>query len=68
MIRVTYSTGEVVEYAGPVAASMEATQAIVASQGRIVPVKAIEVWPNFGLLGETVEKVLKVKLGLVDFS
>lgn len=68
MIRVTYSTGEVVEYSGPVAAAMEATQAIVASQGYIVPVKAIEVWPKFGILGEDLEKVLKVKLGLVEFQ
>jgi hypothetical protein len=67
MIRITYSTGEIAEYSNAKTAAMEATQAIVASQGLIVPIRAVEVWPGFGLLGETLEKVLKVKLGLVEF-
>lgn len=68
MIRITYSTGEVAEYSNAKAAAMEATQAIVASQGLIVPVKVVEVWPAFGILGEDLEKTLQVKLGLVSFQ
>jgi len=67
MIRITYSTGEVTEYSNVKTAAMEATQAIIASQGLIVPIKAVEIWPHFGALGENLEKNLKVNLGLVSF-
>ena len=62
MIRLTYSSGETIEYAGTVAAAMDATQAIIASQGLIVPIDAVEV------LEQGVEIQLKVKLGLVELT
>ena len=59
MIRITYSTGEIREYVSTINAAMEATELIVASQGLIVPVEAME------LLEHGVELKLKVTLGLV---
>jgi hypothetical protein len=62
MIRVRYANGEWREYPNVLAATMEATQAIVASRGYIVPVSAVEV------LERDVEHKLNIRLTLVEFT
>lgn len=67
MIRVKYSNGNVSEYSSTELAKFMIINVLFASRGNVYPVEAIEV---FGLTtgGVSVEKDLKIKLGVVEFE
>lgn len=67
MIRITYSDDHVAEYKSLALAKFMVMSVLFASQGEVLPVEAVEVWGTT-THGVTVEKNLKIKLGVVEFE
>jgi hypothetical protein len=67
MIRVRYSNGQVEEYKSAGDAKLMITTILFATHGSILPVEAIEVL-GVTTAGVSVEKVLNIRLGVVELD
>jgi hypothetical protein len=67
MIRVRYSNDHVAEYSSLALAKFMVMSVLFASRGEVLPVEATEVW-GFTTNGVTVEKDLKIRMGVVEFE
>lgn len=67
MIRVKYSNDYVGEYNSLALAKFMVMSILFASQGEVLPIEATEVW-GCTINGVSVEKDLKIKLGVVEFE
>lgn len=67
MIRVTYNDGSIQEYKTIKEAQFMISTALFASQGQIIPTEAVEVM-GVTTGGVSVERVLNIKLGVVELA
>lgn len=67
MIRVRYSNYHVVEYKNMDIAKFMITNILFTSNGKILPVEAVEVLGTT-MGGVSVERDLKIRLGVVEFE
>lgn len=67
MIRILYNNGIEVEYDDAHRARFMVANILFATRGKVLPVEAVEV---LGVMpsGEIVEKVLNIKLGVVELD
>lgn len=67
MIRIRYSDGNTMEYKDVGLAKFMVLNVLFTSGGNIIPVEAIEVLGHT-TGGVSVERDLKIKLGVIDFD
>ena len=67
MIRILYSNGMVVEYDSAAHARLMVANILFATRGKVLPVEAVEVLGTMPS-GEIVERVLNIKLGVVELD
>lgn len=67
MIRIRYSDNSVQEYQTEALAKFMVLDTLFSTGGRIIPLEAIEVMGTT-ISGVTVERDLKIKLGIIEFD
>lgn len=67
MIRIRYSDNSVKEYQTEALAKIMVLDTLLSTAGRIIPLEAIEVMGTT-IGGVTVERDLKIKLGVIEFD